>query len=94
MTQIEGLADVVDCPHLERPTGLRLVVEAGEHDDRHPRVVFTEALEHVEPAESGQPDVEEDQVRALVLKLAKRLRAIDGLPRAVRGPCLKARLAR
>ncbi len=78
MTQIEGLADIVNRPHLERPASLRLVVEGGEHDDRHPWVVSTKALEHVETAETGQPDVEEDQVRALGFNFAERLFAIDG----------------
>ena len=78
VTQIEGLADIVNRPHLERPASLRLVVEGGEHDDRYPWVVSTKALEHVETAETGQPDVEEDQVRALALNSAERLLAIDG----------------
>src|SRR5260370_33900285 len=44
----------------------------------HPWVVFTKTLEHIETAEAGQPDVEEDEVRALVMSPPKRLLAIDG----------------
>ena len=72
----ERLEQVIERVHFERAQ--RVLVVGGDEDDRrHP--LGADRVDHAEAVDAGHLDVEEDEVRRLVLDGRDRLRAVAAL---------------
>jgi len=75
--QLDRLAHEVGRAQLQTFARLALVDDAGDRDDRDAEVPDGTELEEVEPAHSGELDIEEDRVRSLGQELGERLGGVD-----------------
>ena len=79
-----ALALLVGAGHLRVELG---VAPRGDHDDgdRAQATVSAELLEHFDPAQAGEHDVENDEVRPILAREREGLGAVAGFDEAVTG---------
>src|SRR6185436_13164187 len=75
--QAEWLDDVIVGSELEAAEDLRLLAARRQHDDRNLRNV-ADAAAHLEAVESGQANVENNEVRQVGPHALERLKAVGG----------------
>ena len=64
MFERHGLRHEVECPEPQAHLGFVLGRNAGDDDNRHAGILDGTQLQEIEPTHAGEPEVEEDQVRA------------------------------
>ena len=69
---IEVLGDVVVGAVLHRLHGGFDFVDRRDHDDLDEAVVFLDDPQHLEPADAGQPDIQQDEVDVLLVEDRQR----------------------
>jgi hypothetical protein len=78
----EGLRDVVVCAQLEADDPIRLLAAGGQHDDRQARARPDPAAE-LEAVHAGKHQVEDDEVRRVVLEEPSRAVAVTRFERPI-----------
>ena len=76
--QPERLGDVVVGAGIEAAHHVRLVVRAGQHDDRHAQALLAQVRAQVAPVAIRQPDIQDDRVEPRVPAGHHRLGLADG----------------
>ena len=74
----EGLDHIVVRPHIQGLDLFRLPVTGGDDDGGHLLGQVAELLQHLQPIHVGQPQVQEDQVRAVGEEQGQALLAAGG----------------
>ena len=72
---LEGLGNIIVGTSLETRHDIRGIGTGGQHNDRSVRNP-TDRAAHVKAVHTGQHDVQEDQVRIVLLKLSQRSRSV------------------
>ena len=83
LVEIKWLADEVVSAELEGGLYVVQLRVSGDHDDRARVVVFLDLFEDVDTAGVRQTHVQQHEVGALVMRYAKRSRAVVSLQNAI-----------